>query len=384
MSGPGEKVDVAVVGLGFGEDFLPVYRAHPLVGEIAVVETSRERLDAVADRHSIAHRYTDFHEMLADERWRAVHVLAPVRFHADYAVAALEAGRHVACAVPMATELSDVERIVRAQEAAGTVYTMMETAVYGREYRLVQRLHEQGRLGDLTMFRGFHLQNLDGYPGYWQGYPPMKYATHALAPLLALTGSQVETVTALGTGRLTPERLGEYDNPFPAEVGVFRLAGSDVAGVVQLSFFQTARTYVEGFDVYGQHGGVEWPLEDGDPLRVYDLQPLADDLPSTGLRGRRSTVELVQPDDHPGDLVPELVPFLREVAMPSAADGSEEVRRAEHGGAHPYLVDAFVRAAATGEQPWVDVRRSAAWTAPGICAHESALAGGVPVQVPQY
>ena len=341
-------VDVAVVGLGFGEDFLPVYRAHPGVGEIAVVDASPERLDAVAGRHSITHRYTDFHEMLQDDRWQAVHVLAPVRFHADYSVAALEAGRHVACAVPMATELADVDRVVAAQRESGTTYTMMETAVYGREFRFVQQLADDGRLGALTMYRGFHLQNLDGYPEYWRGYPPMKYATHALAPLLALTGSQVATVTALGSGTLTPERIGAYDNPFPAQTGVFRLTDSDVSAVLQLSFFQTARSYVEGFDTYGDRGGVEWPLQDGDPLRVYDLQPLADDLPDTGLRGRRSTVELVHPSDRPGDLPAELVPYLQEVLMPPLPDGTPEVRRAEHGGAHPYLVDAFVRAAVGG------------------------------------
>jgi predicted dehydrogenase len=261
---------------------------------------------------------------------------------------------------------------------------MMETSVYGREFRYVRSLADAGRLGSLTMFRGFHLQNLDGYPEYWRGYPPMKYLTHALAPLLALTDSQVERVTALGTGTLTPDRVGAYDNPFPAEVGLFRLTDSDVAASVQMSFFQTGRSYVEGFDVYGDRGGVEWPQVDGEPMRVYDLQELADDLPETGLRGRRSTSELVDPPDLPGDLEPALRRYLREFPMPPLPDGTVELRRAEHGGAHPYLVDAFVRSALSGEAPWVDVRRSAAWTAPGICAHESALAGGSPVEVPQY
>ena len=385
MSGTGSStVDVAVVGLGFGEDFLPVYRAHPGVGEIAVVDANEERLASVGDRHGLEHRFTSVDAMLGEERWRAVHVLAPVSFHADLSVMALEAGRHVACAVPMATELDDLERILKAQAAAGTTYTMMETAVFGREFRYAQHLAREGRLGALTMYRGFHLQNLDGYPEYWRGYPPMKYATHALAPLLALADSQVARVTALGSGTLTPERVGSYDNPFPSEVGLFTLTDSDVAATVQLSFFQTARTYVEGFDVYGDRGGVEWPLTDGDPLRVYDLQPLADDLPDTGLRGRRSTVELVDPPDLPGDLDPALVPYLREFAMPALPDGTVERRRAEHGGAHPYLVDDFVRAALGQRAPWVDVRRSAAWTAPGICAHESALAGGTPVDVPQF
>ena len=50
-----------------------------------------------------------------------------------------------------------------------------------------------GRLGALTAYRGFHIQNLDGYPRYWLGYPPMKYVTHALSPLLALASTPAPT-----------------------------------------------------------------------------------------------------------------------------------------------------------------------------------------------
>ena len=92
MTGP---VNVAIVGLGFGEDFLPVYLAHPQVGEVGLVDPAVERLTAVGDRFGVEARYTDYAEMLADERWHAVHILAPVSFHADYAVRALEAGRPV-------------------------------------------------------------------------------------------------------------------------------------------------------------------------------------------------------------------------------------------------------------------------------------------------
>ncbi len=57
---------------------------------------------------------------------------------------------------------------------------------------------------------------------------------------------------------------------------------------------------------------------------------------------------------------------------------------ADHGGSHPFLVDEFVRSVVDGRPPLVDARRAAAWTAPGICAHASALAEGATVRVPDY
>lgn len=383
MSSPG-GIAVAVVGLGFGEDFLPVYLAHPDVHEVAIVDSSERRLEEVGDRYGIRARYTDYEEMLKDARWDAVHVLVPVALHADFAVAALEAGKHCACAVPMGLEIDDLRRVVAAEDASGKRYMMMETAVYGREYRFVRAQLESGRLGALTGYRGFHHQNLDGYPAYWYGYPPMKYVTHTLAPILALTGSTVESVVAHGTGRLTPDRLGAYDNPFPAERGLFTLRGSDVVAEIAMSFFQVARPYIEGFDVHGDLGSVEWPADHEGPLVVHDLQPLEEQRPDTGLRGRRAVTEEVVPGDDVSDLPPELAPFVTEFEVRPADGGESSVRRAEHGGSHPHLVHEFVSAVVEDRPASVDARTAAAWTAPGICAHDSALAGGARVDVPEF
>ncbi len=205
------------MGLGFGQDFLPVYLAHPGVREVAIVDTSAERLAEVGDRFGIAARYTDYDEMLADPRWDAVHLLVPVALHAHYAVAALEAGKHCACAVPMALEIDDLRRVVAAEDASGRRYMMMETTVYGREFRFIRSQLEAGRLGAITGYRGFHHQNLDGYPRYWLGYPPMKYVTHALAPLLALTGSTSRASSRTAPGGSPPERRGDLRQPVPGE-----------------------------------------------------------------------------------------------------------------------------------------------------------------------
>lgn len=382
MSNP-KQVNVAIVGLGFGEHFLPIYADHPNVSDVGIVDISADRLRDVGDRYGVAARYPQFEDMLADDHWDAVHVLAPVAFHAPFARAVLQAGKHCACAVPMATELDDLREIVALQRATGKNYMMMETTVFGREYLVVEQMYRRGELGDLTLYRGYHIQNLDGFPEYWRGYPPMKYVTHALAPLLALTGSAVSEVTASGTGRLTDDRRGSFDNPFPAEVGLFQLADADVVADVTMSFFQTARSYVEGFSVYGDRKSIEWSGRDGEPLRVFELEAFDAARRETGLGGRHSSVISLDPPDFAERLPKELTRFVREFTVPGR-DGGERTVRAGHGGSHPYLVHEFVSSVVEGRPPRIDAVTSARWTAPGICAHESALSGGKPVEVPTF
>lgn len=71
----------------------------------------------------------------------------------------------------------------------------------------------------------------------------MHYITHALSPLLALLDTGVRSVTCRGAGMLTHERsIGDFDNPYPTEVGLFALRNSNVLADVTMSFFQTGRS----------------------------------------------------------------------------------------------------------------------------------------------
>lgn len=165
---------VAVVGLGFGADFLPIYLSHPDVSRVIMVDPDEARRTGLARSFAIEDGYLDLDQALSDPAVDAVHILTPVFLHAEMVIKALGAGKHVACAVPMATTLEDLDRILAAQHASGRTYMMMETAVYAREYFAVARMVEAGELGNLTLYRGFHIQNLDGFPRYWQGYPALR------------------------------------------------------------------------------------------------------------------------------------------------------------------------------------------------------------------
>ena len=50
---------------------------------------------------------------------------------------------------------------------------MMETVVYSREYLFVKELYDKGELGKLQFLRASHQQDMDGWPDYWPGLPPM-------------------------------------------------------------------------------------------------------------------------------------------------------------------------------------------------------------------
>ncbi|MQA77695.1 MAG: gfo/Idh/MocA family oxidoreductase [Streptosporangiales bacterium] len=371
---------IAVVGLGFGEDFVPLYLSHPDVAEVVLVEPDEARRRTVARRYGLADGHADLAGVLADAAVDAVHVLAPVHLHADMVVAALSAGKHVASAVPMATSLDDCDRVIAAQRASGRHYMMMETTVFAREYLAVEDMYRRGDFGSLTLYRGFHIQNLDGFPAYWQGFPPMHYVTHALSPVLALLGTSVESVRCQGAGRLAERRAtGGFDNPYPTEVGLFSLRDSDVLVDVTMSFFQTARSYVEGFALYGEHLGVEWPPDNEGPLTLYDMTG-----PAEGSRGNQVAARELDPPDRPDRLPAPLTRFTRPCEVQLAGMPAPASVGAAHGGSHPFLAHEFVRSIVEDRAPLVDARTAARWTAPGICAHRSALAGGAAVQVPVY
>jgi predicted dehydrogenase len=76
------KVNVAIVGLGFGAEFIPIYQAHPHANLVAVCQRSQAKLDAVADHFKVPKRYTRYEDLLDDPEVHAVHINTPIPDHA--------------------------------------------------------------------------------------------------------------------------------------------------------------------------------------------------------------------------------------------------------------------------------------------------------------
>ena len=111
------KPRVAIVGLGFGAEFIPLYQNHPNAEMYAICRRDKKELDACGNRFGIAVRYTDYNELLKDPNDDAVHINSPIADHAPQSIASLKAGKHVASTVPAATTVDECKQIVESQIA---------------------------------------------------------------------------------------------------------------------------------------------------------------------------------------------------------------------------------------------------------------------------
>jgi hypothetical protein len=74
---PKKKLNIAVVGLGFGAEFIPIWQRHPDTVCYAICQRDPKKLKAIGDAFDVSVRYTDFREMLKDPNIDAVHINSP-------------------------------------------------------------------------------------------------------------------------------------------------------------------------------------------------------------------------------------------------------------------------------------------------------------------
>ena len=144
-----------------------------------------------------------------------MHINSPIPDHGWMSIAALKAGKHVLCTVPMATSIEECEQIVQLVKETGLKYMMAETVVYSREFLFIQELYEKGELGKIQYMAASHPQDMEGWPEYWERMIPMHYATHVVSPVLGLVDGRAEYVSCR---RHINERLAQKSgNPFAVE-----------------------------------------------------------------------------------------------------------------------------------------------------------------------
>ena len=91
-----KRLNIAIIGLGFGAEFIPIYQKYPHANLYAVCQRNREKAEAIAKAFGIEKVYTDYEELLKDPNIDAVHINTPIQNHAEQSIQALKAGKHVA------------------------------------------------------------------------------------------------------------------------------------------------------------------------------------------------------------------------------------------------------------------------------------------------
>ena len=363
-------VNVAIIGLGFGAEFIPIYQRHPKATMYAICQRNVEKLNKIGDAFGVETRYTSFDDVLADPQVDFVHVNSPIGDHAWMSIAALKAGKHVLSTVPMATTIEECEEIVRLVKETGLTYMMAETVVYSREFLFIQELYEAGELGKLQYMQASHPQEMEGWPEYWERMVPMHYATHVVSPVLGLVKGHAEYVSCFGSGTINERLAQKSGSSFAVESCHIKIKDSDVAAHIWRCLFDTARQYRESFDVYGSKKSFEWTLIEGEEHVIHTAKKPEPEIP-----------ERVRVPDYGRRLPQEIQQFTRTIQN---AEHLSFIQGGGHGGSHPHLVNEFVSALTAGGEPWPNAVTSANWTCVGICAHQSAQQGGAIVHLPRF
>ena len=365
-----KKMKVSIIGLGFGAEFIPIYQAHANAEIHSICQRTESKLNEIGEQFNIERRHTSYDEVLADPEVDFVHINSPIPDHAPMSIAALKAGKHVMCTVPMATTVEECREICELVKETGLKYMMAETVVYSREFLFIKEMYDKGEMGKIQYMQASHPQDMEGWPEYWEHMIPMHYATHVVSPVLGLVNGSAEYVSCIGSGTISEELAGKSGNSSAVQSCHIKLKDSDIAAHIWRFLFDTARQYRESFDVYGTKKSFEWTLVEDEKHVIHTAKKPEGEIP-----------ELVSVPDYAHLLPEEIQKFTQSI---EDADHLSFVQGGGHGGSHPHMVNEFVSALVDDRDPWPNAVQSANWTCVGICAHESAEKGGEIVPLPEF
>jgi predicted dehydrogenase len=364
--------NVAIIGPGFGAEFIPIYQEHPLGNPYAICRRNETEMNKVGDQFGIQKRYTSYDDVLGDPDVDFVHINSPIPDHARMSIEAMEAGKHVMCTVPMGTTIEDCRKVCETVARTGMKYMMAETVVYSREFLFIKQMYENGELGEIQHLAASHPQDMDGWPSYWEEMIPMHYATHVVSPCLGLLNGLAEYVSCFGSGRVREDIAKKSGNKFAVESCHIKVKDSDVAAHIWRFLYDVARQYRESFDVYGTKKSFEWTLIENEPHVLHTAKKPEHEIP-----------EKIEVPDY-AHLLPEPI---RRFTLPQEIHDTEHlsfIQGGGHGGSHPHMVNEMLNALTEDRDPWPNAVTSANWTCVGICAHESANKGGEIVKLPDF
>jgi predicted dehydrogenase len=198
---------LAVLGMGWAGT-----RHVQAIGELGsrikvecIVDNDAEFLEAKAAELGVGKTYTDYRQALEDPDVEAVSICLPHDLHAEVAIAAAEAKKHILCEKPIALTVDDATRMIEAAEARAVKLYVAENEAYTPQATFLRDIVQSGKyIGELTfasLVKGFRALDF-GYPGRraWLTMPElggtgtwMLHGVHSMAQLRFVLG-EVETV----------------------------------------------------------------------------------------------------------------------------------------------------------------------------------------------
>jgi predicted dehydrogenase len=282
-------------------------RDSPHSAFVAVARRRAVLSESFAREHGARRAHADWLDLVRDDEVDAVYVATPVHLHAEQAIAAADAGKHVLCEKPMALTVEECQRMIAAAERNRV---RLGVAYYRHHYPVVARLREllaSAEIGRPVLCRVDVFEPFNPAAGgerSWLldraqagGGPMMDFGCHRIEVLLDLFGPLQEASGFLANVRY---RDRDVEDTCVAHLG-FRGGAQAILAVTH-----AAGERRDTFDVYGSAGSVQVPALNDGILRIVGgpstreerhpphpnlHQPLVEDFVAAVREGRRPAVD---------------------------------------------------------------------------------------------
>jgi predicted dehydrogenase len=199
-----KKLNLAIIGCGsFASSFVTLFKIHPLVEKVYVCDLIRERAETYSKKYEVP-IIDSFEDALASPEIDSVAIFAERHLHGPLVIKALEAGKHVYSAVPMASEVHECQQIVETVKRTGLTYMMGETCYYYPSSMFCRFNFQKGTFGKFVYGEAQYHHDIMHFSDAFRsdkktaGVPPFFYPTHSTAMLLAAADSYCTRVVAFG------------------------------------------------------------------------------------------------------------------------------------------------------------------------------------------
>ncbi len=260
-----------IIGTGgiAGNAMAPAINALGSEGFLAAaVSRDRGRADAFAAKHGARRAYTDYQEMLADRAVDIVYIATPNALHAEQALAAAGAGKHVLCDKPLALTVAEARRVVEAFARAGLRLGTNFQTRHHTAFVEAKRLLDERAIGEVILVQveasagAAPLRGWRTDPGLAGVGATNNIAVHPYDLLRYLLGSEVREVTA----------MTDVGRSADLEVMVLALLRFQSGALAYVNANQKVPHHQPDIAIYGTQGrilgiGCTRPLRDGE-LRV--------------------------------------------------------------------------------------------------------------------
>jgi predicted dehydrogenase len=250
----------------------PVFGDGPRPRLVHLAEVSDDLAERKADEFGFERASGDWRALIEDPEVEVVSVTTPNQFHAEMAIAALEAGKHVWCEKPMAVGLAEAERMVAAAKASGRVTALGYNYIQNPVIRHIKALIGEGAIGAVNHVR-FEMDedfmaDRDA-PFYWKsdassGYGALDdFGVHPLSLIQYLFGSITRVMANMAmpyADRPAPEGGRRRVETYDIASVLFELNGG-ASGVMALDRSAWGRKGRIAMQVFGSKGTIAYDQE---------------------------------------------------------------------------------------------------------------------------